>query len=304
METMIKKRIAVVVGGTDGIGREIAFNLALSWCQVVIIGRDIEKAVKVQREIQEQTKNRDIDFLCANLSSMKETDRLCSLIINRYPQIHYLVLSAGTILHRHEITAEGVEKNFAINYLSRFLILQRMLPTLERSGTRTFSSRILVINGAITNGKIYYNDVNLTHNFTIARFVSQQCRANDLLVLELAERIARSGQKGVTVNSYKLGVVKTNIRKNFPWWMYLVVVLILDPIIGMSPAEATQPALHLLLANEYEGITGGLFKMVRTFRRINTPTSTCSSIEQQRIWDLSGNMISKIIKGHDYVDAN
>jgi len=179
-----------------------------------------------------------------------------------------------------------------------------MLPTLERSGTRTFSSRILVINGAITNGKIYYNDVNLTHNFTIARFVSQQCRANDLLVLELAERIARSGQKGVTVNSYKLGVVKTNIRKNFPWWMYLVVVLILDPIIGMSPAEATQPALHLLLANEYEGITGGLFKMVRTFRRINTPTSTCSSIEQQRIWDLSGNMISKIIKGHDYVDAN
>src|SRR6185369_8818142 len=100
---------------------EIAFNLALSWCQVVIIGRDIEKAVKVQREIQEQTKNRDIDFLCANLSSMKETDRLCSLIINRYPQIHYLVLSAGTILHRHEITAEGVEKNFAINYLSRFL---------------------------------------------------------------------------------------------------------------------------------------------------------------------------------------
>ena len=86
--------------------------------------------------------------------------------------------------------------------------------------------------------------------------------------------------------------------------MYLVVVLILDPIIGMSPAEATQPALHLLLAKEYEGITGRLFKMVRTFRRINTPTSICTSIEQQRIWDLSGNMISKIIKGHDYVDAN
>ena len=63
---------------------------------------------------------------------MKETDRLCSLIINRYPQIHYLVLSAGTILHRHyEITAEGVEKNFAINYLSRFLILQRLLPILK-----------------------------------------------------------------------------------------------------------------------------------------------------------------------------
>jgi NAD(P)-dependent dehydrogenase (short-subunit alcohol dehydrogenase family) len=33
METMIKKRIAVVVGGTDGIGREIAFNLALSLVQ-------------------------------------------------------------------------------------------------------------------------------------------------------------------------------------------------------------------------------------------------------------------------------
>jgi hypothetical protein len=85
------------------------------------------------------------------------------------------------------------------------------------------------------------------------------------LVLELAERIARNGQKGVTVNSYKLGVVKTNIRKNFPWWMYLVVVLILDPIIGMSPAEATQPALLLLLAKEYEGITGRL-KMVERSR--------------------------------------
>src|SRR5215470_7823381 len=257
-----KKRIAIVVGGTDGIGKEIATNLVLSWCKVLVVGKDAQKALRVKTEIQEHTRNRDIDFLCADLSLMSETDQLCNEIINRFPRIHYLVLSAGVIINRRELTAEGVEKNFAINYLTRFLIIKRLLPVLEKSGTLDHSSRILVINGAITNGKIYYDDVNLTKNFGLIRFVSQQCRANDLLVMELANRIRSRGQRTVAINGYKLGVVKTNIRKRFPKWMYWLVVLLLDPIIGMSAAEASSPASDLLLSKEYEGTTGTLFTMV------------------------------------------
>jgi NAD(P)-dependent dehydrogenase (short-subunit alcohol dehydrogenase family) len=301
---MMKKRIAIVAGGTDGIGKEIAAGLALSWCKVVVIGRDEQKGLKVKKDLQEQTKNNDIDFLCADLSLMKETDRICDLIISRFQQIHYLVLSAGVILYRKELTTEGVEKNFAINYLSRFLLLHRLLPILERSGVLHHSSRVLIINGALTNGKIYYNDVNLTNNFSIMRFVAQQCRANDLLVMELAQRIERKGQKTVTINGYKLGVVKTNIRKSLPWWMYWTVVLILDPIIGMSTREVTQPALDLLIAKKYEGITGALFKMVRKFRRIDVSRNICNALEQKRAWDLSRNMISKITNDYYNVSTN
>jgi len=303
METR-KKRIAVVIGGTDGIGKEIATNLVLSWCKVLVVGKDTQKAVRVKKEIQESTRNQDIDVLCVDLSLMTETDRLCDLIINRFQQIHYLVLSAGTILHCRELTAEGVEKNFATNYLSRFLIVKRLLPVLERSGRWDLSSRILVINGAITNGKIYYDDVNLTERFSIARFVSQQCRANDLLVMEFANRIRSKGQKTVAINGYKLGVVKTNIRKRFPKWMYWVVVLLLDPIIGMSAAEASRPASDLLLSKEYEGTTGALFSMVTKFKQLHIRYTIRDSIDQKRIWNLSNEMISKILNDRNYVDAD
>ncbi len=125
---------ALVTGGTDGVGKEVALGLARSGLRVVLGGRDADKGDRVEREIREITDNADGRFLRAVLRLVTEANRLADEIAGCWPAVHFLVHSAGAVRGRRELTAEGVESTFAINYLSRFALTRRLLPLLEAAG--------------------------------------------------------------------------------------------------------------------------------------------------------------------------
>src|SRR5205823_7378205 len=96
---------------------------------------------------------------------------------------------------RRTLTSEGIESNFAVSYLSRFALTARLLPLLEAAGQPNASARVVIIGGAARNGTIYFDDVNLTRNFSTLRAVGQFCRANDVFTLELARRLKARNPK-------------------------------------------------------------------------------------------------------------
>jgi NAD(P)-dependent dehydrogenase (short-subunit alcohol dehydrogenase family) len=61
-------RCALVTGGTDGIGKEIARGLAARGARVIIVGSDPRKGKTVQNELREETGHDDVDFLRVDLS--------------------------------------------------------------------------------------------------------------------------------------------------------------------------------------------------------------------------------------------
>ena len=79
---------------------------------------------------------------------MSETYRLGDEITGLYPELHYLVLGAGAVRGRRKLTAEGIESTFALNYLSRFALTQRLLPLLESAGRSNHGARIVLLSGA------------------------------------------------------------------------------------------------------------------------------------------------------------
>src|SRR5690349_22729671 len=121
-------KTALVTGGTDGIGKEVARGLAIAGHRVILVGRDREKGERAASEIKETTRNAEITYRQADLSLASETCRLGDEIMRLYPQVHYLVLGAGAVRGRRQLTAEGIESTFALNYLSRFALTQRLLP--------------------------------------------------------------------------------------------------------------------------------------------------------------------------------
>ena len=170
---------------------------------------------------------------------VSEADRLASDVAGEWRALHYLVHSAGVVRGRRELTREGVESNFAIGYLSRFALTGRLLPLLEAAGQPAETARILLISGAAQIGRIHFEDVNLTSNFLTLRAVLQFCQANDVFTVELARRLSMAKPSSrVTVTCLKLGVVKTNIRREFPRWMKVVVPLVFDPLLKQTPHEA------------------------------------------------------------------
>lgn len=288
MSDNMQDKNALVTGGTDGIGKEIARGLAVCGVRVFIVGRDAQKGAQAEHELRDSTGNPAVEFIPADLGLVSEVGRLADKIAVRCPALHYLVHSAGVVRGRREITRDGLESNFAINYLGRSALTKRMLPLLETAGRPGEASRIVIISGAAENGKIYFEDVNLTRNFSTIRAVGQFCQANDVFTVELARRLTPKGTPPrVTITCLKLGVVKTNIRREFPGWMKILVPLLLDPLLGQTPSEAADAALKLLLEKDLEGVTGALFLKIRKFKRIVPSASVLELETGAQLWKLS-----------------
>jgi NAD(P)-dependent dehydrogenase (short-subunit alcohol dehydrogenase family) len=287
-------RNALVTGGTDGIGKEIARGLARAGHRLILVGRDAEKGARATQEILRTAGNQGVRLIPADLSLVSEAHRLAGEVALHFPLLHYIVHSAGVVRGRQELTREGVESNFAINFLGRFALTQNLLPLLRATGQPDHSARIVIISGAARNGKIHFDDVNLTKNFAMLRAVLQFCQVNDVFTTELSRRLASEGNnRPVTVTCLKIGVVKTNIRREFPRWMRWLVPLVLDPVLRQTPQEAAEPALRLLLSDEFEGVTGALFLKIRKFKSIALDADVKDPQVGQRLWELSERLTSR-----------
>jgi hypothetical protein len=152
------------------------------------------------------------------------------------------------------------------------------------------------VSGAARHGKIHFDDVNLTANFATLRAILQSCRANDLFTVELARRLSSvPADPRVTIICLKLGVIKTNIRRGFPGWMKVLVPLLFDPLLGQTPHDAAQAALRLLLAEDLEGVSGGLFVKIRKLRRVAPDAGLFDHDQGRRLWRLSEQLAAKAL---------
>ncbi|HYY94467.1 MAG TPA: SDR family NAD(P)-dependent oxidoreductase [Pyrinomonadaceae bacterium] len=297
-------KVALVTGGTDGVGKEIARGLARRGRRVIVVGRDARKGSLAERELREATGNAEVYFVPADLSLAGEARRLGEEVARRWPALHSLVHCAGVVRGRRALTAEGVESNFAVNYRSRFTLTMQLLPLLEAAGRPREAARVVLVSGAARNGRIYFDDVNLTNNFNTLRVVWQFCQANDTFAVEFARRSDGNGSGGgVTITCLKLGVVKTNIRWEFPRWMRWLVPLVFDPLLAQAPREAAEPALSLLLGYRFEGLTGALFMKVRRFKRVAPAGEVRDPEYGRRLWGLSERLSEKMHDSSSPPDA-
>ena len=72
----LDQETVVVTGGTDGIGKAIARRLAIAGADVFIVGRDAHKGKRVANDLGASTGNEGVFFMQADLSLMRDTERL------------------------------------------------------------------------------------------------------------------------------------------------------------------------------------------------------------------------------------
>jgi NAD(P)-dependent dehydrogenase (short-subunit alcohol dehydrogenase family) len=284
-------RLALITGGTNGIGKEIARRLCECGFDVIVVGRDDERGRRTARELS-AIGGGAVEFIQADLSLVSEADRLSQEIRDRNRPLHWLIHSAGVVQGTRQLTSEGIETNFAINFMARFVLTTNLRPLLEAPDADARSRGILFISGE-AQGKINYDDLNFSSGFGIVRVVRQFCRANDLLALSLSEDLKTAGDHApVSVGCLKLGVVKTDIRRTFPRWMKILVPLVLDPFVGQTASEAADAAIMVMDTVSVERKGGPLFTKtkIRPLRRLGATVTGESIDEWSRLSALSDAM--------------
>ena len=123
----------MVTGATSGIGRELAALLAAQGGHVIGVGRSAECCSSAENDIREATGNPCVTFLKADLSSLREIRVLASRIAALEPCVDVLVNNAGVFTPSRRETADGLERQLAVNWLAAFVLTGLLLPALARS---------------------------------------------------------------------------------------------------------------------------------------------------------------------------
>ncbi len=204
-----KGRVAVITGATGGIGRWVAQGLAALGATTVVVGRTEARAVATAGAISAETGNPDVYPLpVSDLALRVEVNRLASVLLERYPRIHLLVNNAGAYFHDREVTAEGLERTFALNVLAPFLLTSRLLPRLVESAP----SRVVMIASTAHRGHdVDFGDLQLAHGYHGYRAYGRSKLELILLTREFARRLH---DHPVTVNAVHPGFVASGFGQN------------------------------------------------------------------------------------------
>ena len=283
-------RVVLVTGGTDGIGRAVALHLARAGHRVLITGRDHDRGTEVVRQIKQAVKprsgaDRTFTFLAADLSSMADTLALADRVGAATDRLDGLVCCAGAFTVQPQWTAEGLERSFALNYLSRFLLVQRLLPSLCRSP----SGRVVLVANA---GR--YRDTleldQLRHGIAPhgLRLAGGTQFANDVLTVELASRYSDTNLEVTCVNP---GIVATDLFRHAPGLPLLVSKSLarLAARVGQPPNIAALTPAWLAAHPDAIGVSGRFFGPHRT--PIRVPDRVRRPERRSEIWHTSKELL-------------
>src|SRR5438067_4208576 len=124
----------LITKATDGLGRELAVRLGSAGVRVLVHGRDGDRAERVRADIVPAGGPKPEIFL-ADLADLHEVDRLAGSITG---ELDVIVNNAGIGAGRpgttREVSADGIELRFAVNYLAGYHLTQRLLPQLAPAG--------------------------------------------------------------------------------------------------------------------------------------------------------------------------
>ena len=230
-------KICLVTGGTNGIGKSTAQELARMGTTVVIVGRDTQKTSEVVQEIRAASGNPNVDSLLADLSSQQEVRRLAKDFKSKYSHLHILFNNAGAVFMQRQLSVDDIEMTFALNHLASFLLTNLLLDTIKASAL----ARIInVSSNAHTTGKIEFDNLQGEWNYS-PRVYENSKLANILFTMELARRLEGTG---VTVNALHPGFTATGFAKNNSKVM-ATLVSIFAPLVARSPAKGAETSIFL-----------------------------------------------------------
>jgi NAD(P)-dependent dehydrogenase (short-subunit alcohol dehydrogenase family) len=279
------ERVALVTGGTDGIGRAVALQLARGGDRVLFVGRSAQRGEQVLAELRKALPRVDHDFLPADLSLLAETARVADGVERHTDRLDAVVFCAGILSTVPEWTSEGLERNFVLNYLSRYLLARRLLPMLTQAPSGRL---VLVANAGKYGDSLDFDDLQYRWGKPGLRVSGRTQFANDLLAVELASQL-RDTQ--VEVTCVFPGITDTAVFRNARGLPPLVRALspVMVRLMASSPEEAARTPVFLA-QDARAASTGGRFYGPKLKERA-VPARARRPERRSELWAASADLV-------------
>lgn len=178
----------LITGATDGLGRHLAGEVATRGAAVLLHGRDRRRAERTRAAVVEQTGNQQVEVVLADFADLRQVAELARQVGDR--PLDVLVNNAGVgggpPGQARQVSANGIELRFAVNYLAGYHLTRLLLPALRPGGR--------VVNVASVGQRaLDFADPLLTSGYDGVRAYCQSKLAQVMFTIDLAAQLAGSG---------------------------------------------------------------------------------------------------------------
>lgn len=275
-ESPLKGQVALVTGGTSGIGLAAAQQIARMGAQVIVTGHNPKHAEDARRTLERSAPDTQIEVILGDLSLQTEVRGLAERIARDHDRLDILLDNAGRFNLRRRETTDGFEETFAVNHLAPFALTLLLLPLFNRAE----HPRIVVTSStAHRSGRIHFDDLMLERGFNGWKAYAQSKLANVMFTYELARRLEG---RPISINAYHPGFVATNFAKNSA--LITPILGVIYQVLARPPDEAAKTAV-MLVAQPREVTGSGRYFV--DGRAVRTSRLSYDKSQWTRLWEAS-----------------
>src|SRR5437870_1695241 len=248
MVANMEDRVLLVTGANSGIGKATALGLARLGGTIVLASRSATRGEAARQDIVRDSGNSKVYLEIVDLASEDSTRSFAEEFQRKYPRLDVLINNAGVYTPHREVTPDGLERTFEVNYLSGFLLTHLLLDLLKKSAP----SRIVnVSSSAHGPSTIHFDDLQGERRYSGYRAYGQSKLAQILFTRVLANHLEGTG---FTVNACHPGVIRTNLGIGGA-----SVVVRFVRMFFKGPAKGAETPIYLATSPDVEGVTGKYF---------------------------------------------
>lgn len=276
---LMQGKVVVITGATSGIGQVAAEQLAAMGARIVQVARDRTRGEAAMARLRRCGPNVEHAIHYADLSLLSEMKRVGSELARAEACIDVLINNAGALYNSRQVTADGLERTFALNHLAYFVLTHFLRERLAASAP----ARVINTSSDAHEGnRLDFDDLQSARSYSGFRVYGRTKLANILFTRELARRWAGTG---VTANVFHPGFVATRFADESGGW--LAYGFRIGKLFALSPEKGAETLVYLATSPEVAHASGQYFYKCRPA----TPTRAAQDdAAAQRLWEESARL--------------
>lgn len=301
---------AIVTGGSNGMGFEVAKTLAAFGVHVVLAARDEKEGGKALRRILDSYPSAMVEFEQVDLSSMSSVKRFVRIRKRKSAMgksLDYLILNAGVMARTYRESMDGVELMWAVNVVGNHALVLAFLKDLIES-----KGRVVYVSSSAHRAFLAGTDAKRFDSFPITRKSASSYSfletygatkaANAMLARELAKRY---GAQGLQAYSVHPGTVRSNwaVPRSYDKTIRPVHIVAFETVVvapfvklfwfilpfTMSESQGAATILYPALGEFPDDWNGSYFTVGK--RRMNPSDLVMDPVRASRLYENVDNLI-------------
>ncbi|CAD5125792.1 DgyrCDS14003 [Dimorphilus gyrociliatus] len=290
-DVTLEGKVAIVTGGTAGIGKECVRDFVKRGAKVIIPCREMKKGEAVKLEIENDTCSfGKIILMNMDLSSMESVRKFAKQFRKREDRLDILLNNGGIINALKSHTKDGFESILATNSLSHFLLTHLLFDLLKKSSP----SRVVNVSssGHYAATDMMFDDFQIFQGCWKPSDFYLYCRSKAANVMYAVEWQRRHPNSGVTFYSCHPGAVRTEIFRNYNLSNEFIGFLMYktldcwNPLLkhGKTPVQGAQTPIYCCIQRGLESQAGLYF----TECEVSEMSTLAQNIEvREKLWNIT-----------------